>query len=629
MTKAKFIENDKQFSGKYANNVFETLRLSFREYKLRVYFLFVLGVIGRVFLLFNTNIMGYWIDSLCVGPQACRPVPYLFASFGRSEYVSTLVVFALIGLVINTIFRVAIARTGTRAVGTLYDEVTIRTSRLPMSFFDSTPVGRIVTRFGSDYGGVNRMAGGPLGEFLCLIFDLVVIVCLTVLASLWFLPIVLLVITANFLVYRRCNIILRKERRSLAQLRGPSIAHFAETVQGATAIKVFGKRSSFVSRFETLLDMLLAQKMATVRAVQAFAFNMTAISSGMLLITGFGGIFLVEHSLISVGSVAVAFTFIMMTTTTTQQFFEWLANMEEALTGVERLDDYLRRPLEAGARLPKATIFNFGELRAAEEEAVTPLCDVDLVKADAGSRIVFEKFSLRYRDDLPLVLENLNFTIEPGEFFAVIGRTGSGKSTLISAMFGLYLPEFGRMTIGGCAADYSMREHTLGRVPLEQFRRKMSLIPQDPNLFRGTLRENLTSKPIISDERLWAILKLIGIATWVTTLHNGGQRGLDYVLAEGGKNLSVGERQLVCMARALLQDAPIMIMDEATSSVDPASEELLVRATREQLKHKTRVVVAHRLSTIEGADRVLWLDKGRIRMLGRPKDILPHFLREG
>ena len=240
-------------------------------------------------------------------------------------------------------------------------------------------------------------------------------------------------------------------------------------------------------------------------------------------------------------------------------------------------------------------------------------------------RIVFEKFSLRYRDDLPLVLENLNFTIEPGEFFAVIGRTGSGKSTLISAMFGLYLPEFGRMTIGGCAADYSMREHTLGRVPLEQFRRKMSLIPQDPNLFRGTLRENLTSKPIISDERLWVILKLIGIATWVTTLHNGGQRGLDYVLAEGGKNLSVGERQLVCMARALLHDAPIMIMDEATSSVDPASEELLVRATREQLKHKTRVVVAHRLSTIEGADRVLWLDKGRIRMLGRPKDILPHF----
>jgi ATP-binding cassette, subfamily B, multidrug efflux pump len=629
MTTTKFIENDKQFSGKYANNVFATLRLSFFEFRFRVYFLFVLGIIGRVFLLFNTNIMGYWIDSLCVGLQACRPVPYLFQSFGKSDYVASLIVFALIGLVINTIFRVAISRTGTRAVGTLYDEVTVRTSRLPMSFFDSTPVGRIVTRFGSDYGSVNRMAGGPLGEFLCLIFDLVVIVCLTVLASLWFLPIVLLVITANFLVYRRCNIILRKERRALAHLRGPSIAHFAETVQGATAIKVFGKGSSFISRFEVLLGMLLAQKLATVRAVQAFAFNMTTISAGMFLLTAFAGVSLVEHGLISVGSVAVAFTFIMMTTTTIQQFFEWLANMEEALTGVERLDDYLRRPLEDGARLPLQTKFNLGELRAARKESVPSSRDVEMTKADAGSKIVFEKFSLRYRDDLPLVLENVNFAIEPGEFFAVIGRTGSGKSTLISAMFGLYLPESGSITIGGSSADYSMQEHTPGRVPLAQFRRKMSLIPQDPNLFRGTLRENLTGSPQVSDERLWVVLKHIGIATWVTTLHSAGRRGLDYPLAEGGKNLSVGERQLVCMARALLHDAPIMIMDEATSSVDPASEELLVRATREQMKYKTRVVVAHRLSTIEGADRVLWLDKGRIRMLGRPEEVLPHFLREG
>ena len=132
----------------------------------------------------------------------------------------------------------------------------------------------------------------------------------------------------------------------------------------------------------------------------------------------------------------------------------------------------------------------------------------------------------------------------------------------------------------------------------------------------------------MTEDRIWSILKLIGIATWVTTLSGGGRRSLDYHLTEGGKNLSVGERQLICMARALLHDTPIMIMDEATSSIDPASEELLVRATRDQMKYKTRVVVAHRLSTIEGADRVLWLDNGRVRMLGRPEDVLPHFSRE-
>jgi ATP-binding cassette, subfamily B, multidrug efflux pump len=627
MSDIKFIENDKYFSGKYAKNVFQTLRLSFSEYKIRVYFLLALGMLGRLFLLFNTNLMGYWVDSLCRGPQVCRPVPKLLESYGHADYVSALISLAVVGFLINTVFRVAISRTGTRAVGTLYDEVTLRTSRLPMTFFDTTPVGRIVTRFGSDYGGVNRMAGGPLGEFLCLIFDLIVIVFLTVLASLWFLPVIGLVIFANFLVYRRCNVTLRKERRALAQLRGPSIAHFAETVQGATAIKVFGKRKSFVARYQNLLGDLLSQKMSTVRAVQSFAFSMNVISAVMLLSTGLAGIILVERGYVSVGSVAVAFTFIMMTATTTQQFFEWLANMEEALTGVERMDDYLRRPLEPGARLPQATKFDLGEIRAPAIELAQALASANLTKAGASSRIVFANFNLRYRDHLPLVLADLDFAIEPGEFFAVIGRTGSGKSSLISALFCLYLPESGGITIGEQGADFSMREANECLVTVEKFRKNMSLIPQDPNLFRGSFRENLTCRRDVSDERLWAILKLIGIAQWVASLNSSGRRALDYFIDEGGRNLSLGERQLVCMARALLQDAPIMIMDEATSSVDPASEELLVRATREHMKDKTRIVVAHRLSTIEGADRVLWLDQGRVRMLDRPNVVLPQFLR--
>jgi ABC-type multidrug transport system fused ATPase/permease subunit len=153
----------------------------------------------------------------------------------------------------------------------------------------------------------------------------------------------------------------------------------------------------------------------------------------------------------------------------------------------------------------------------------------------------------------------------------------------------------------------------------------MALIPQEPHLFRGTIRENLSGVNDLDDGKLWTALEKIGIARWVRSLKHQGQVGLDFRLEEGAKNISQGERQLLCMARALLQDTPIIIMDEATSSVDPASEELLVRATETHMKDKTKIIVAHRLSTIENSDRVLWLDQGRLRMLDRPDLVLPEF----
>ena len=626
----KFLEEEKSFTGKFSHNVFQTIALSFADYKYRVYLLMLVGIFGRFLLLYSANVMGYWADSLCKAPAICKPVPHFFEGFQSQDFVATLIGFACFGFLLNTFFRVAISRTGSRAVSTLYDEVTLRTSRLPMSFFDTTPVGRIVTRFSSDYSAIFRMAGGPLGEFLCLVFDLGMMIVLTMVASAWFLPVIVAVVILNWVVYHRSNIKLRTERRALARLRGPTIAHFAETVQGSTAIKVFGKRKTFVTRYDELMKDLITQKMRTAIAVHFFSFKMSGITVGLLAVTGISGIWMSHHNLISVGSLGVAFTFIMMTSTTIQQFFEWLANLEEALTGIERMDDYLRRPLEPGARLPLVAQFHLGEPRELLATSEKPLIRG---KATEHSRIVVENFNLRYRADLPMVLKNLNFTIEPGEHFGIIGRTGSGKSSLIQALFCLYTPEAGRITIGGESAELNAVAKTFDELinqkitPIDEYRSRMALIPQEPNLFRGTLRENLTNDPKLSDLSLWEALDRIGIAQWVRTLKHTGKDSFDYSLDEGGKNLSLGERQLICMARALLRDAPIMIMDEATSSVDPASEELLVRATKEHMQGKTRIVVAHRLSTIEEADRILWLDQGEIKMLDKPSVVLPAFRR--
>ncbi len=626
----KFLAEEKSFSGKFSQNVFQTIALSFAEFKFRIYMLMGLGLVGRFLLLYSANVMGYWADSLCKEPATCKRVPNYFAHFENRNFVTALIVLAGVGFLINTLFRVAISRTGSRAVSTLYDEVTIRTSRLPMSFFDATPVGRIVTRFSSDYAAIFRMAGGPLGEFLCLVFDLIMMIILTMVASPWFLPVIVAVVVLNWVVYHRSNVQLRIERRSLASLRGPAIAHFAETVQGSTAIKVFGQRKTFVNRYDQLVKILLTQKIRTAIAVHFFSFKMTAITAGLLMVTGLSGIWMTAHNMVSVGSLGVAFTFIMMTSTTIQQFFEWLANLEEALTGIERMDDYLRRPLEAGARLPANTIFDLGEPREINTNtSITPI--VPSGRADEHSRIVVKDFSLRYRPDLPMVLKNLNFIIEPGEHFAIIGRTGSGKSSLIQALFYLYPPESGIIAIGGDQPELPATAKTYEEmrskqmIPIDIYRSRMTLIPQEPNLFRGSLRENLSNDPNVTDLKLWDALERIGIAQWVRTLKHPGKEAFEYQLDEGGKNLSLGERQLLCMARALLRDAPIMIMDEATSSVDPASEELLVRATSEHMQGKTRIVVAHRLTTIEAADRVLWLDHGEIKMLDKPSIVLPIF----
>lgn len=621
----RYIEEEVSFTGRFSGNVLRTVRLSFKPWAARIILLFVAGILGRALLLSTANILGYWADSFCKDVNQCRHIPATFQNFGQDDFLNLLLWVAGIGFILNTLFRVGISRTGALAVSNLYDEVTWRTSRLPMSFFDSTPVGRIMSRFSSDYGSVFRMAGGPLGEFMCLVFDLFLIVILMSVASLWFLPVIIVVIVLNWLSYKFNNPVIRRERRLLSRERGPAIAHFAETVQGAVPIKVYGKGYTFLSRYNTLVGNVIIQKFRTLIALMNFNLQMTTITATVLLITGISGIFLVGRQLVSVGDIAVAFTFIMMISTTIQQFFEWLSNMEEALTGVERMDDYLRKPLEKGRLLPSCAQFATGQnVAAVDEHTVAP---AEAARLSGPKTLTVDHLWLRYRDDMPWVLQDINFTVAPGEHFAVIGRTGSGKSSLIQALFLMYPPQKGGVLLNGIAPELAgERPCPPGTIPLQRFREHLTLIPQEPVLFKGTLRQNLASSDKTSDREIWDALRQIGIERWAKSLKAKSGSELDFLIDERGANLSMGERQLLCMTRAMMQPAEILIMDEATSSVDPTSEELLMRALRDVLKDRTRIVVAHRLSTIADADRVLSLDHGVVKRIATPKElgILPH-----
>lgn len=620
--KPGFIESETRFQGKYAGSLLDTLKQAYAPFLGRTAIWLFLGLLGRFALLANINLVGWWVDSYCKAPLRCKELPGFAQGYGSQEFLRALGLATLLGLILTAAFRIGFSRLSATAVSRIYDETTLRTSRLPMSFFDRNPAGRVITRFSSDYNNVFRIFGGPLAEFIQLVFDLIVMSTLLLVASPWYLPFWALIAVSNYGVYRANLAPLRRERRELARSRSPGIAHFAESAQGVSTIRAFGRQDTFFDRFRKLNDAYLSQRLRTQGFLARFAMQMGGLTAFVFLATALSGAWLVETGRASVGSIGVAFAYIGLSGNVLQGFFEWLAQFEEAMTGLERLDQYLRLPLEPGASLPATAEFSTGHpVQGSFGPAPSRL--------PRAAGVEVSGLWFRYQEDLPSVLKGIDLKIAPGEKVAVVGRTGSGKTSLIQALFRLYPIERGSIRIGGLeprldAASAGSASAHPGSIPLESYRKMIGLISQEPTLFRGTLRENL-----VADESR-AELEMIEALRRVHYIEPGmdGEQAraiLDSPVEERGRNLSAGERQLVCMARCLLQDAPVIILDEATSSVDPRSEQILTRATRDFFADRTQLIIAHRLSTVRACDRVLWLQDGRIHRIGPPSQVLPEF----
>lgn len=604
----KFLGDEEAFRGRYSSTVLETLGFAYKPYRFRIIGLMICGFLGRILMLGNANLVSWWAD-----PKAR---PSWFATFEHDDFIKLLAFVTTAGFFLISIYRIAFSRLSARAISSLYDEVTLRTSRLPMTFFDTQPVGRIVTRFSSDYGNVFRLFGGPLAEFFGIIFDLVAMAILIGLANPWFLALFVGVALLQALVYKLNQKTLRRERRELSASRSPSISHFAESAQGVTSIRVFDRLTTFFERFDRLNRYYLNRRMRTSNYLYLFSLQMGALTAVLFLSTGALGWYLVENGKASIGSVGVAFAFIMLSAASIQMFFEWLAAFEEAMTGVERLNDYLRRELEPGLKLPTTAQFELKQPKYTETDEKKLAHEKMTLKRAAG--VLVKDLRFRYADDLPWVLDGLSFEIKAGEKVGIVGRTGSGKSSLIQALFRLYKISEGEIRIEGQQACV---DQTASGADLVVYRRSMAYIAQEPTLFRGTLRENLDLLGIYSDTLLIESLERVELGPWFREQ----AYGLKTEIEEKGKNLSAGERQLLCMARCLLQDAPIVVMDEATSAIDPQTEEVLVKATEEFFADRTQIIIAHRLSTLINCDRVLWLKAGKAKMFDRPEVVLPLF----
>jgi ABC-type multidrug transport system fused ATPase/permease subunit len=574
----------------YAKSVYDTLLQAYRPFIVRIGILLFLGFIGRYILLSNAQLIGEFLDR--------------HESVTREDLKSLF--FKLSGILavsftLTVLFRTWFSSLSALAVSRIYDETTFRVSRFPISFFENQPVGKITTRFSSDYGNVFRLFGGPLAEFLSILFDLTSIVILMLIIH----PIFLITITFSALIYsillKKNQAALRKTRRELSSHRAPSISHFSETVQGSGVIRQNKKENIFIEKFNEYDTKYLATKWNVFWHVTKFSFELNLLSTVLFAVNGIICIILFQNKVIGAGMTAVVLSFTLLATHTLQMFFEWFSQFEEAFTGLEKMDEYLRLPIEPGSLLPLNSDFSTSHAKRQKVSLDSHAAQTSIEFAKNHLQVEAVYFS--YPESTQNILKDIHFSLKKGEKLGIIGRTGSGKSTLIAILLRLYPVQKGAVLVNGVAEP-----------DVEKYRAQFSVISQDQLFLAGTIRDNLDLFRKNSNEELDSILKKVGL-----------KYQLSDRVTERGQNLSYGEKQLLSLARGLLQKAEIFIFDEATSNVDPQSEALMNRALKDLLIDKTQIRIAHRLQTVQDCDRILWLDDGRIKMLGNTQEVLETF----
>uniref|UniRef100_A0AAY4DHX2 ATP-binding cassette sub-family C member 10 n=1 Tax=Denticeps clupeoides TaxID=299321 RepID=A0AAY4DHX2_9TELE len=452
-----------------------------------------------------------------------------------------------------------------------------------VTFFDITPLGRILNRFSSDMYSIDDSLPFILNILLANIFSLLGM--LVVMA--YGLPWVLLPLLPLGALYFRTQHFYRHTSRELKRLcsltLSPIYSHFSETLSGLGTIRASSSTERFQEENETRLEQNQRCVFVSNAAMQWLDIRLQMI--GVTVVTGISVIAVIQHQVHSVdpGLVGLSLSYALSITNLLSGLIFSFAQMEMQMVSVERTEEY-------SVNIPT------------EPQGALPLSWPQL------GRVQFVGVQLAYRPGLPNALDGVNLEVLPGERVGIVGRTGSGKSTLFLALFRMVDLNQGQILLDG---------QDISQVALSQLRKKMAIIPQDPFLFSGTIRDNLDPCGCHSDRRLLDVLDECHIAAVIRRIG-----GLDAEVGEKGKSLSVGQRQLLCLARALLTEANIVCIDEATSSIDQKTGSLLQQTIRENFREKTILTIAHRINTIMDSDRVLVMHAGKVAEFDTPSALL-------
>ncbi|KAF9932405.1 hypothetical protein FBU30_008257 [Linnemannia zychae] len=539
------------------------------------------------------------------------PVSYYLQGYGI-----LVLLYVVLNVSVNYLTEVIC---GIRACKILHESLLDRVLRLPMSFFDTTPIGRIVNRFSSDIYAIDSQLAIEWSD----LFYFGAVIGGTFIVIAYSTPVFLIAIPPLILIYFWIQSYFIKSSGSLKRLnsvsKSPLYQHFSETLSGVSTIRVMkGLQEQFVEQNEIRSDLLANRYNGYTLANRWLQIRLETLGALTVFIAASLAVWSAGSLDPSIVGLALSYSLNMV------QFINYMVRtvneVQNALVAVERVDEYTQKPTEApietGVVLPE--------------------------NWPAHGRIVFKNYSARYREGLDLVIKDISFTVAPTEKVGIVGRTGAGKSSLTLALFRIIEaadsywakasdPNFDAAecqfvqtvqqifsTENGSGGSIEIDGVDISTLGLRDLRQHLSIIPQDPTLFAGSVRDNLDPFEEHTDTELWEALERAHLKSHISALAGG----LSFEVAQNGDNFSVGQRALICLARALLRKTKVLVLDEATAAVDVETDDLIQKTIRKEFRDRTILTIAHRIKTVMDSDKILVLEKGRVQEFESPKTLL-------
>ncbi|KAL7540817.1 hypothetical protein ACHAXR_012685 [Thalassiosira sp. AJA248-18] len=548
--------------------------------------IFVIQGIGRASEIMANFWLSFWAEASAKAAMNETTVDTVW-------YLNIYAAFGLGGVLCLTFRSLAMALHRLKASRKLHDDLTDSILRAPVAFFDVTPIGRVLNRFAADMDKIDLELTQSLGQAVSTMYSVLGAVSAIVAATKGTLLIALAPIGyLNYIIQKWFRKSSTELQRAASVAGSPIFTDFSQMLSGTSTIRAYGKESRFFGncqksfdKFNALFSTIQLANFWLGLRLDLMGGSIGAIIGGVALATSTDGV-----NFIPAGWVGLALSYSIEVTGYLKHGVRMIAQVEAEMTSVERVLHYS----------------NCVEGEAALETKLDPK------PSDWPSKgeIKIQHASMRYRDG-PLVLKDITVSIKGGEKIGVVGRTGSGKSSLMNALFRITEVEAdgGKILVDGV---------DIASIGLNPLRLSLSIIPQDPVMFSNTVRYNLDPFEEKSEYELWEALKKVQLAEAIAVMPGG----LDEEVAEGGENFSQGQRQLLCIARSLLRKPKILVMDEATASIDNTTDAAIQQMIRENFSSATVLTIAHRLGTIMDSDRVLVLDDGNVAEFDSPAALI-------
>ncbi|RDD40705.1 Multidrug resistance-associated protein 5 [Trichoplax sp. H2] len=513
-----------------------------------------------------------------------RPANQLPFYTNLAIYVSS----AIIMILLQGVRAIAFSKVTLRASSKLCTKALHKILRCPLSFFDYTPSGRILNRFSRDMDEIDIQLPLFADRSLLLVLTLLGSIIVVLASYPWVaIAIVPLVLGISMLAYVFGKT-LREVKRLESISRSPVMTHLTATMEGLSVIHAHGKSAEYLAKFRRLLDRNSSCTMIFMALNRWFAIRVDWFITVLVAIGAMTVV--IERGLASSAYSGLALVYIMQTKGILQFAVRNILETNSRFTCVERLNEYCEDLPTENSDVKKTDV----------------ITDDNWIK---NGEVEFREVKMRYRPHLPTVLDGIQFKINAGERIGIVGRTGSGKTSIGACLFRLVEIYSGSILIDG---------HNISHIDLYSLRRNMSMIPQDPFIFEGTIRTNLDPLNHYNDRELWRVLEKVQLKEKISQMRNT----LHASVEAGGNNFSMGERQLLCMARAILKESKIVLLDEATAFMDTKTDGIIQATLQSELRKSTVLIIAHRLNTIQSCDKVLVLDSGKILEFDTPFNLM-------